>query len=168
LEAEGFEDAVLKEGLEKADLVENALSRPKGRPAWRRTSLIGGRVLAPRPPATPPPAALLVPRPLAPGRVLRPRPLPKKRPRPSAAAPGRVLTPRPPATPPPAAPLVPHPPAGSPPAAILWAAWVAALPAEEVTWAALQEVPVAKASRRNGGKARVSDPTRSDEGSFEH
>ena len=112
---------------------------PRAKAKWRRTNLIGHRVLVPKPPADAPPANLLreVDRRFAasliPLDVGLQVPRPKKRPAPSSAASSR-----------------PHPPAEAPPEAILWAAMVAGLLPQVVTLAALARAarpPVAKAAK---------------------
>ena len=114
---------------------------PRAKAKWRRTNLIGHRVLVPKPPADAPPANLLreVDRRFAassiPLDVGLQVPRPKKRPAPSSAASSR---------------LVPHPPAEAPPEGILWAAMVAGMLPQEVTPAALARAarpPVAKAAK---------------------
>ena len=114
---------------------------PRAKAKWRRTNLIGHRVLVPHPPADAPPANLLreVDRRFAasliPLDVGLQVPRPKKRPAPSSAASSR---------------LVPHPPAEAPPEGILWAAMVAGMLPQEVTPAALARAarpPVAKAAK---------------------
>ena len=114
---------------------------PRAKAKWRRTNLIGHRVLVPKPPADAPPANLLreVDRRFAasliPLDVGLQVPRPKKRPAPSSAASSR---------------LVPHPPAEAPPEGILWAAMVAGMLPHEMTPAALARAarpPVAKAAK---------------------
>ena len=114
---------------------------PRAKAKWRRTNLIGHRVLVPKPPADAPPANLLreVDRRFAasliPLDVGLQVPRPKKRPAPSSAASSR---------------LVPHPPAEAPPEGILWAAMVAGMLPQEMTPATLARAawpPVAKAAK---------------------
>jgi hypothetical protein len=97
-EAGPLDEAISHEVEAGAALPRPSRAQASGR-GWKRASCIGGRVLTPRPPGTPPPPELLVQ-----------KPLPKKRPR----AAGPPL--------PTAGPRSPMPPSTPPPPAVLWAA----------------------------------------------